>query len=87
VLTVSSVPDLVRKRRLGQTTLIVKPDQVNRNNATRAELLGVFEYAHLRAPLPSDLVGTGIHAKVTKTDNTTKAVYEGWPDSYFLMVR
>lgn len=69
---------LVERRRLGQTDLAVKPGQVGLTNATKAENLGVFDYAHLRVPLPKDLKGSGIFSL---QKNGT------YPESYFLMVR
>ncbi len=68
---------LVERRRLGQTTLIVKPGQIGTSNATKMENLGVFDYAHLRAPLPKDLKGSGIFSGSRSSP---------MPDSYFLMV-
>ncbi|KAI9779389.1 MAG: hypothetical protein M1816_003592 [Peltula sp. TS41687] len=66
---------LVDKRRLGQTNFQVKPGQVGNTSATRSKNLGLFDYAHLRAPLPPDLVGTELFQ-------------QGHPlDSYFLMRR
>jgi hypothetical protein len=47
------------------------------NNATKAENLGIFDYAHLRVPLPPNLKGSEIF-RVSK--NTPQ------PESYFLMV-
>lgn len=68
---------LVERRRLGRTHLDVKPGQIGVANATKKENLGVFDYAHLRVPLPTDLKGTGIFSVQT----TGK-----YPDAYFLMV-
>ncbi|KAI9705482.1 MAG: hypothetical protein M1836_006237 [Candelina mexicana] len=67
---------LVERRRLGQTNLSVKAERVNNANATKPDNLGVFEYAHLRAPLPKDLKGSEIFAP-----NSNQA----HPESYFLM--
>ncbi|OJD40827.1 apses transcription factor [Diplodia corticola] len=69
---------LIERRRLGQTNLHVKPGQVGVSNATRAENLGLFDYAHLRVPLPKDLKGSGIF-------NLQKN--QAYPESYFLMRR
>lgn len=69
---------LVDRRRLGQTDLSVRAGQVGTSNATKVENLGIFDYAHLRAPLPKDLSGSGIFS-------ASKSV--PIPDSYFLMVR
>ncbi|KAI9801748.1 MAG: hypothetical protein M1825_003120 [Sarcosagium campestre] len=66
--------ELVSTRRLGQTDLHVKKDHVGSVNATRPENLGMFDYAHLRAPLPKDLKGSGIFPS-------------SGPDCYFLMRR
>lgn len=68
---------LVERRCLGQTELKVKPGQVNTSNATKADNLGVLDYAHLRVSLPKDLSGSGIF---------TKQKNGKWPESYFLMV-
>ncbi|KAF2473866.1 apses transcription factor-like protein [Lindgomyces ingoldianus] len=69
---------LVDRRRLGQTNLAVKPGIVGVTNASRAENLGTFDYAHLRVPLPKDLAGSGIFTLKTATS---------YPESYFLMRR
>ena len=69
--------DLISKRRLGQTELAVSPGQVGTSNATSPKNLGVFDYAHIRVPLPKDLKGSGMfHA--TRQHAT--------PEAYFLMV-
>ncbi len=68
---------LVERRRLGQTTLAVKPGQVGTSNATKPENLGTFDYAHLRVPLPKDLKGSEIFAPQQGQPH---------PESYFLMV-
>ncbi|OAL32498.1 hypothetical protein AYO22_00520 [Fonsecaea multimorphosa] len=70
--------ELVSRRRLGKTKLTVKPGQVGTSNATRAENLGPFEYAHLRAPLPDDLTGSEIFASQSN---------QAHPETYFLMRR
>ncbi|KAF2229661.1 hypothetical protein EV356DRAFT_493417 [Viridothelium virens] len=69
---------LVERRRLGSTNLDVKPGQVGVANATRKENLGVFDYAHLRVPLPADLKGTGIFQLQANRK---------FPEAYFLMRR
>ncbi|KAL6719288.1 hypothetical protein ACLMJK_003527 [Lecanora helva] len=71
--------ELIKNRRLGQTTLGVKPGQVGTSNATKPENLGPFDYAHLRAPLPKDLDGSEIHAHHPSTPMP--------PRFYFLMRR
>ncbi|KAL9128682.1 MAG: hypothetical protein Q9217_002675 [Psora testacea] len=70
--------ELVKKRRLGQTNLSVRPGQVGLNNATKPENLGPFDYAHLRAPLPKELKGSEIFAPQQ---------HQPPPESYFLMRR
>ena len=65
------------RRRLGKTNLSVKAGQVGTTNATKPENLGVFEYAHLRAPLPKDLSGSEIFAQHQGQKHT---------ETYFLMV-
>lgn len=69
--------ELLALRRLGKTNLSVKPGLVNSSNATKPENLGVFEYAHLRAPLPKDLKGSEIFPSHTSAQQ---------PETYFLMV-
>ena len=69
--------ELLARRRLGKTNLSVKPGQVGTSNATKPENLGIFEYAHLRAPLPKDLKGS----EIFQTTST-----QGPPETYFLMV-
>ena len=70
--------ELLSRRRLGKTKLQVKPGQIGTSNATKAENLGHFEYAHLRAPLPEDLKGSEIFASHQNQSH---------PETYFLMVR
>lgn len=70
--------ELIKKRRLGQTTLTVKPGLVGTHNSTKPENLGPFDYAHLRAPLPEKLKGSEIFAPHAN---------QGVPEVYFLMVR
>jgi hypothetical protein len=77
-LTISADEILVERRRLGQTNLAVKSGAVGVSNASKAENLGTFDYAHLRVPLPKDLSGSGIFTLKTSTL---------YPESYFLMVR
>lgn len=69
--------ELVKRRRLGQTNLAVKPGQVGTSNATKPEHLGLFDYAHLRAPLPENLKGSEIFAP---------QLHHPHPEAYFLMV-
>jgi hypothetical protein len=64
---------------LGQTELTVKAGQVGTSNATKPSNLGMFDYAHLRVPLPKDLQGSGIF--VPSRRNQT------FPEAYFLMRR
>lgn len=53
---------------------------MGRSNATLPENLGMFEYAHLRAPLPKDLQGSEIFNVNPNQPSQT-------PETYFLMVR
>jgi len=69
--------DLLSRRRLGKTNLSVKPGQIGTSNATKPENLGLFEYAHLRAPLPKDLKGSEIFPSHNSAQH---------PETYFLMV-
>lgn len=69
--------ELVARRRLGKTNLSVKAAQIGTSNATKPENLGLFEYAHLRAPLPTDLKGSEIFPSHPSQH----------PETYFLMVR
>lgn len=69
---------LIERRRLGQTKLAVQPGQVGTSSATKYEHLGIFDYVHLRAPLPKNLKGSGVFTTLKN---------EGYPESYFLMRR
>ncbi|KAJ5312401.1 hypothetical protein PENANT_c027G09997 [Penicillium antarcticum] len=73
-----SYEELLARRRLGKTHLSVRPAQIGTSNATKPENLGVFEYAHLRAPLPKDLKGSEIFPSHTAQQH---------PETYFLMRR
>jgi hypothetical protein len=67
--------DLVQRRKLGRTDL--KAPSAN-GASPHGDGLGIFDYAHLRVPLPSDLEKSGIFTPLKN------GLY---PDSYFLMVR
>lgn len=69
--------ELLSRRCLGKTNLAVKPSQIGTSNASKPENLGLFEYAHLRAPLPKDLKGSEIFPSHTPQQH---------PETYFLMV-
>ncbi|KAI9712867.1 MAG: hypothetical protein M1828_001536 [Chrysothrix sp. TS-e1954] len=71
--------ELVSKRHLGQTDLRVKTGQVGTSNATRPANLGLFDYVHLRAPLPQNLNGSEILLPARPGDP--------YPRHYFLMRR
>ncbi|KAK8161230.1 hypothetical protein BKA80DRAFT_277029 [Phyllosticta citrichinensis] len=66
---------LIERRRLGQTNLQVKSGQVA--GPSKPESSDLFDYAHLRVPLPKDLNGSGIFSSKGSA----------YPESYFLMVR
>ena len=55
----------------------MKPGQVGTSNATKPENLGMFDYAHLRCPLPENLKSSEIFAPQLKQPH---------PEAYFLMV-
>ncbi|KAI9787184.1 MAG: hypothetical protein M1839_003419 [Geoglossum umbratile] len=70
-----SITELTDRRRLGQTNLYAKPGHAPASSVVKLHSSGTFDYAHLRAPLPKDLSGSGVF-----TDSPT-------PESYFLMRR
>ena len=75
--TPRTVKKLVDDRRLGRTNLSVSVGLVGTSNATKKENLGLFDYAHLKVPFPSDFKGSEIHPHTAKHST---------PTSYFLMV-
>ncbi|KAI4202076.1 MAG: hypothetical protein LQ348_001553 [Seirophora lacunosa] len=69
---------LISERRLGQTNLAVRTNQVGTSNATKKENLGPLDYAYLKIPFPENFKGSEIHPHTAK---------HGPPTSYFLMRR
>ncbi|KAJ4398998.1 hypothetical protein N0V91_009776 [Didymella pomorum] len=73
----TAIEILVERRRLGQTNLGTKTGATGLTSATKPQHSGLFDYAHLRVPLPKDLSGSEIFMPGAN----------GYPVSYFLMRR
>ncbi|OSS44042.1 hypothetical protein B5807_11295 [Epicoccum nigrum] len=73
----TAIEILIERRRLGQTNLGTKAGATGLTSATKPQNSGLFDYAHLRVPLPKDLSGSEIFMPGTN----------GYPVSYFLMRR
>ncbi|UPX18831.1 uncharacterized protein EKO05_0009119 [Ascochyta rabiei] len=73
----TAIEILIERRRLGQTNLGTKTGATGLTSATKPQNSGMFDYAHLRVPLPKDLSGSEIFMPGPS----------GYPVSYFLMRR